>query len=69
MRSLPLFLVLKVMIYSAIASAVVKFGLPLLPGFATIAAHDLSVSTMNQIAIGAITIPVAIFALVLWLRR
>ncbi|MEE3717323.1 hypothetical protein V2H45_11235 [Tumidithrix elongata RA019] len=62
-------LILKVMVLSAIASAAVKFGLPLLPAFSSIAAHDLPTSMMNGIAIAAITLPVAIYALILWLRR
>jgi hypothetical protein len=61
--------VFKVMIYSAIASAGIKFGLPQIPAFSVILSGDLSVSTMNAIASVAITLPVALFGLVLWWRR
>ncbi len=51
-------------IYSAIASAVIKYIAPhwtLLNG--------LTIDVINVIALFVITIPVALFAFVLWLKR
>ena len=57
--------VLQMFVYSAIASAVIKYAAPNWP----LLMNSLNVDTMNAIAIVAITIPVALFAFVLWLKR
>jgi len=56
--------VLRLLAYSAIASAVIKYIVPQWSGW-----QALSVDAMNIAAFSAITIPVAIFALILWLKR
>ena len=57
--------VLQVFVYSAIASAVIKYVAPNW----SLLMNNLTVDVMNEIAIVAITIPVALFAFVLWLKR
>jgi hypothetical protein len=57
--------VVRLLVYSAIASAIIKYAAP----HWTLLTHNLNVDTMNAIAIGLITIPVAFFAFVLWLKR
>ncbi len=57
--------VLQMFVYSAIASAVIKY---VAPNWSLLMNH-LTVDVMNAIAIAAITIPVALFAFVLWLKR
>ena len=57
--------VLQVFVYSAIASSVIKYVAPNWP----LLMNSLTVDVMNEIAIAAITIPVALFAFVLWLKR
>ncbi len=57
--------VLQMFVYSAIASAVIKYAAPNW----SLLMNNLTVDVMNEIAIAAITIPVALFAFVLWLKR
>ena len=57
--------VLQMFVYSAIASAVIKYVAPNW----SLLMNNLTVDVMNEIAIVAITIPVALFAFVLWLKR
>jgi hypothetical protein len=65
MRSNAIF-VLKVMVISAIASAAIKYACPYIPA---IASSSLTMSDMNAISLGAIVLPVAVFALFLWWKR
>ena len=57
--------VLQMFVYSAIASAAIKYAAPNW----SLLMNNLTVDVMNEIAIVAITIPVALFAFVLWLKR
>ena len=57
--------VLQLFVYSAIASSVIKYVAPNW----SLLMNSLTVDVMNEIAIAAITIPVALFAFVLWLKR
>ena len=56
--------ILQLFIYSAIASAVIKY---IAPNWTLL--NGLTIDAMNAIAFSAITIPVALFAFVLWLKR
>jgi len=65
LSTMPEFLfVLRLLAYSAIASAFIKYIVPQWSGW-----QALNVDAMNIIAFSAITIPVAIFAVILWLKR
>ena len=57
--------IVRLLIYSAIASAIIKYAAP----HWTLLTHNLNVDTMNAIAINLIIFPVAFFAFVLWLKR
>ena len=57
--------VVRLLVYSAIASAIIKYAAP----HWTLLTHNLNVDTMNAIAINLIIFPVAFFAFVLWLKR
>ena len=57
--------ILQMFVYSAIASAVIKYAAPNWP----LLMNSLNVDTMNAIAFSAITMPVGLFAFILWLRR
>ena len=57
--------ILRLFVYSAIASAVIKYVAPTW----SLLANNLTVDVMNAIAISVITLPVGIFAFVLWLKR
>ncbi|WP_019500624.1 hypothetical protein [Pseudanabaena sp. PCC 6802] len=65
MRSNAIF-VIKVMVISAIASAVIKYVCPYIPAIVNI---SLSVWDLNAIALGAIGLPIGLFALLLWWNR
>lgn len=65
MRSQLLF-VLKVMVLSALGSAAIKYGCPYIPAIAN---HSLTVSDIDAIALGAISLPVGLFGLFLWWKR
>jgi len=54
----------KLLTYSLIISAVIKY---IVPNWSLL--NGLTNDTMSAIAFGAITIPVGLFAFVLWLRR
>jgi hypothetical protein len=56
--------ILQLFIYSAIASAVIKY---IAPNWTLL--NGVTIDAMNAIAFSAITIPVALFAFVLWLKR
>jgi hypothetical protein len=56
--------ILRLLIYSAIASAVIKYAAP-----SWELLNNLTVDVMNEIAISVITLPVFVFAFVLWLKR
>jgi hypothetical protein len=55
----------RLLLYSAIASAVIKYVLPNW----NLLARGLTEEAMNMIAISLITLPVGFFAFVLWLKR
>jgi hypothetical protein len=57
--------VVRLLVYSAIASAIIKYAAP----HWTLLTNNLNVDTMNAIAINLIIFPVAFFAFVLWLKR
>jgi hypothetical protein len=57
--------ILRLFVYSTIASAVIKYAAPTW-GLLT---NNLTLDVMNAIAISAITLPVGLFAFVLWLNR
>ena len=57
--------VLQVFVYSAIASSVIKYVAPNW----SLLMNSLTVDVMNEIAIATITIPVSLFAFILWLKR
>ncbi|WP_103668594.1 hypothetical protein [Pseudanabaena sp. BC1403] len=57
--------ILRLFVYSTIASAVIKYAAPTWG----LLANNLTVDVMNAIAIYAITLPVGLFAFVLWLKR
>jgi hypothetical protein len=57
--------ILRLLVYSAIASAVIKYAAPNW-GLLT---NNLTVDVMNAIAISCIILPVGLFAFVLWLKR
>ncbi|MFN5396609.1 MAG: hypothetical protein ACK5C4_03145 [Pseudanabaena sp.] len=57
--------ILRLLVYSAIASAVIKYVVPTW----SLLANNLTVDVMNEIAISLITLPVGLFAFVLWLKR
>ena len=57
--------ILRLLVYSAIASAVIKYVAPTW----NLLANNLTVDVMNEIAISLITLPVGLFAFVLWLKR
>ncbi len=56
--------VMRLLAYSAIASAFIKY---VLPQWSVL--QGLSADVMNMLALAAITIPVAVFAVILWLKR
>jgi hypothetical protein len=58
--------VIKVIIISAITSAVIKYACPYIPAIAN---GSLTTSDINVISLGAIALPIAIFALLLWWKR
>ncbi len=53
--------ILRLLVYSAIASAVIKYAAP-----NWVLLNNLTVDMINAIALSAITIPVGLFAFVLW---
>ncbi|MBD2189787.1 hypothetical protein [Pseudanabaena mucicola] len=57
--------ILRLLAYSAIISAVIKYAAPNW----VLLTHNLNVDIMNAIAISLITLPVGLFAFVLWLKR
>ncbi len=57
--------IVRLLIYSAIASAIIKYAAPQW----TLLTNNLNVDTMNAIALNLIIFPVAFFAFVLWLKR
>ena len=57
--------ILRLLVYSTIASAVIKYAAPNW-GVLT---NNLTVDVMNASAISCITLPVGLFAFVLWLKR
>ena len=57
--------ILRLLIYSTIASAVIKY---LAPNWSLLT-NNLTVDVINAIAISVITLPVGFFAFVLWLKR
>lgn len=57
--------ILRLFVYSAIASAVIKYAVPTW----ALLVNNLTVDVMNEIAISIITLPVGLFAIVLWLNR
>jgi hypothetical protein len=65
MRSQILF-VLKVMVLSALGSAVIKYGGPYIPAIAN---HALTASDIDAIALAAISLPVGLFGLFLWWQK
>lgn len=60
-KSSQLLFVLKLFVYSTVISIVIKYFAPLLPSV-----NELSVEAMNAIAFAAISLPIALFAFVLW---
>ncbi|MBD2178519.1 hypothetical protein H6F42_16505 [Pseudanabaena sp. FACHB-1998] len=56
--------VLQLFVYSTLISAVIKYLAPLLPSL-----NDLSIEAMNAISLAAISLPIALFAFVLWIKR
>lgn len=61
---LQLLFIAKLLIYSLIISAGIKY---IVPNWSLL--NGLTNEVMNAIAFSAITIPVALFAFVLWLKR
>jgi hypothetical protein len=59
------FYILRLLAYSAIISAVIKYAAPNW----VLLTHNLTIDVMNAIAISLITLPVGLFAFVLWLKR
>ncbi len=57
--------ILRLFVYSTIASAVIKYAAPTWG----LLVNDLTVDVMDAIAVYAITLPVGLFAFVLWLKR
>jgi hypothetical protein len=57
--------ILRLFAYSAIASAVIKYAAPTWG----LLVNNLTVDVMNAIAIATITLPIGLFAVVLWLKR
>ncbi len=57
--------VLQLFVYSVIISAVIKYVVPKW----SLLTNYLTVDVMNPIALSAITLPVGLFAFVLWLDR
>ena len=57
--------ILRLFVYSTIASAIIKY---IAPNW-LLSINNLTVDAINAIAISAITLPVGLFALVLWLKR
>lgn len=57
--------VLQVFFYSAIASLAIKYIAPTW----SLLTNNLTVDVMNVIALFLISIPVALFAFVMWLKR
>jgi hypothetical protein len=56
--------VLRLLAYSAIASVVIKYAAP-----NWVSLTELTANTINAIAFSCITLPVALFAFFLWLKR
>jgi len=56
---------LRLFVYSTIASAVIKYAAPTWD----LLVNNLTIDVMDVIAIYAITLPVGLFAFVLWLKR
>jgi hypothetical protein len=64
--------VLRLLAYSAIASAIIKYVAPHWTLLTKLTNHlhaDTMVDTMNAIAINLVIMPVALFAFVLWIKR
>lgn len=57
--------ILRLFVYSTIVSAVIKYAAPTWG----LLVNNLTVDVMDAIAISAITLPVGLFAFVLWLKR
>ncbi len=57
--------ILRLFVYSAIASAAIKY---VAPNWGLLV-NNLTVDVINAIAIAVITLPVGLFAVVLWLKR
>ncbi len=57
--------VLQVFFYSAIASFVIKYIAPTW----SLLVNNLTIDVMNAIALFLISMPVALFAFVIWLKR
>ena len=57
--------ILRLFVCSAIASAGIKYAAP----HWSLLTNNLTVDAMNAIAISSITLPVGLFAFVLWLKR
>lgn len=57
--------ILRLFIYSTISSAVIKYAAPTW----SLLTNNLTLDVMNAIALSAITLPVGLFAFVLWLNR
>jgi hypothetical protein len=57
--------ILRLLIYSTIASAVIKYAAPNW----SLLTNNLTVDVINAITLSLITLPVGLFAFVLWLKR
>jgi hypothetical protein len=57
--------ILRLLIYSAIVSAIIKYAAPSW----SLLNNNLTVDVINAIALALITLPVGLFAFVLWLKR
>jgi hypothetical protein len=57
--------ILRLFVYSTITSAVIKYAAPTWG----LLVNNLTVDVMDAIALSAITLPVGLFAFVLWLNR
>jgi hypothetical protein len=54
------------MVLSALGSAAIKYGGPYIPAIAN---KSLTAADIDAIALGAISLPVAIFGLLLWWKK
>ena len=57
--------ILRLLVYSTIASAVIKYSAPNW----SLLTNNLTVDVINAISLSVITLPVGFFAFVLWLKR